>query len=265
MSKGFYLDFLAKTGNAFIHTKGETATELLLKQLNCGAGQNILEFGCGTGATLVKLAVRNPQSNIFATDISVKMIDQAKARLKFCGCTNSVNINLCKSSKLSYADNSFDKIYMESVLAIQEHPSESIKEIYRVLKPGGSLLINETMWRPTTPIVEIKKINNFCREHFGIIQSSDEYPYLENWLDLFSGNGLKLHFKIDLDNVTRNVSYQNKIEILSHVFSFKEKVKSLLSPGVYRERKKYQSSISMLNYSQPYLTSYILEFNTIKT
>lgn len=55
--------------------------------------------------------------------------------------TTSCNFLACKSEFLPFAKNSFDWVHMRSVLDHFQDPYFAIKEAYRVLKPGGTLLI----------------------------------------------------------------------------------------------------------------------------
>jgi len=89
----------------------------------------ILEIGCSTGNFLAI----NPKK-IEGIDIDKKAIDVCKKR--------KLNAKYMDSSKkLKFKDNSFNGIYMADVISAFTDPLFVMKEIKRVLKPGGKLII----------------------------------------------------------------------------------------------------------------------------
>lgn len=98
---------------------------------NICSGGKILEIGVGTGLTLEKY---NPVNKIYAIDISLKMLKEAK-RLP--------HINLIKmnSENLAFADNSFDCITAFYVASVVNNPVKMMKELSRVCKSGGTIII----------------------------------------------------------------------------------------------------------------------------
>jgi ubiquinone/menaquinone biosynthesis C-methylase UbiE len=198
------LEYLGSTHAAFLHARGEVATGLLLSGINCQPGESVLEIGVGTGATLVKLAAGQPEIRIAGTDASRQMLQKATGRLAFCGLGNRIELVLMDHPDLlPFGDKSFDKVYAESVLAIQEGESlpALLLEIRRVLKPGGKLGLNETVWLPDVSGQEIEKVNAICKERFGIIQSNEKYPYPEDWKQLLLASGFKTVVMQDLSSV----------------------------------------------------------------
>ncbi len=153
----------------FLHAKGKSATNLLIRHLDCQPGENILEIGFGTGATLAILAKEYKQTKFFGAEYSNEMFDKAVSRFKFCGLLDKISVTkIERANTLPFEDNSFDKIYIESVLAIQIDDSLPImlQEIKRVLKPGGLIVMNETVWLDTVPLSRIIDFNQRCLTRF---------------------------------------------------------------------------------------------------
>jgi phosphatidylethanolamine/phosphatidyl-N-methylethanolamine N-methyltransferase len=102
------------------------------------AGHHILEVGVGTGKNV---AYYPKDARITAIDFSPKMLEQAtqaKAR------NNAhVELALMDVQSLSYADNSFDNIIATFVFCSVPLPNKGLKELYRVCKPGGRVLLLE--------------------------------------------------------------------------------------------------------------------------
>lgn len=97
---------------------------------------NAVEFGCGTGyftRTIAKSA-----EHVTATDLSPKMIEVAKARLKD---LPNVTFQVENSEKASFPSDTFDAALMANMLHTIDDPLKALKECYRVLKKGGTLQI----------------------------------------------------------------------------------------------------------------------------
>jgi SAM-dependent methyltransferase len=101
--------------------------------------KRILDAGCGTGAILQRLG--NPERNLG--------VDLAPEAISFCrerGLNNVQQGNVCA---LPFDDGSFDAVISSSVLYHQwvSDIDLAIREIYRVLRPGGLVVINVPAFR----------------------------------------------------------------------------------------------------------------------
>lgn len=95
--------------------------------------ERVLEVGAGSGVHLD--FVRHSFSEYWMTDFSQQMLDQAAARVKDSRIKTSVE----DATKLSFDDNSFDRVIACHVLEHLYRPHEVLREWDRVLKPGGTL------------------------------------------------------------------------------------------------------------------------------
>ncbi|MDY6978364.1 MAG: malonyl-ACP O-methyltransferase BioC [Pseudomonadota bacterium] len=105
--------------------------------------QRLLDVGCGTGYTLPALARRYPGSEIWALDVSVNMLDQARARPSLWQKMRSrFRYVAGDAEQLPLADASVDMIF--SSLAIQwcVDLDQTFAEMRRVLKPDGLLMFS---------------------------------------------------------------------------------------------------------------------------
>lgn len=114
----------------------------LRTQLGSAEDLKVLDIGCGNGAFLAKLAPR--LQSAVGIDISEKMLEQARKR-------NRQNAHLSFQQvlepKLPFEDNSFDRVI--SVLSFRYLDWDPIvKEILRVLKPGGEFLVVDMVAAP---------------------------------------------------------------------------------------------------------------------
>jgi len=101
-------------------------------------GPHILEVGVGTGKNF---AFYPRGAWITAIDFSPKMLAQAQRKLD--RMQPDVNLALMDVESIDYADNSFDTVIASFVFCSVPHPRKGLKELYRVLKPGGQLLLLE--------------------------------------------------------------------------------------------------------------------------
>ena len=101
-------------------------------------GHHILEVGVGTGKNFDYYPAG---ARITAIDFSQKMLEQAthkKVRKSI-----SVDLNLMDVQSLCYADNSFDTVIGSFVFCSVPLPRKGLKELCRVCKPGGQVLLLE--------------------------------------------------------------------------------------------------------------------------
>src|SRR5437016_10657165 len=96
--------------------------------------KNVLDVGCGTGAILKQLG--NPEKNVG--------IDLAPEAITFCRERGLNNVRQGDICALPFADASFDAVICSSVVYHQwvSDVQGAIREMHRVLRPGGVLLIN---------------------------------------------------------------------------------------------------------------------------
>ncbi|MBZ9572426.1 class I SAM-dependent methyltransferase [Patescibacteria group bacterium] len=103
-------------------------------------GKIVLEAGCGDGFFIPNLLKKNPKK-IIGIDISKWLLDYAKKRIK----SKKVEFHqIDLTKKLNFKNNFFDIIVSYNVLQEIKDISTSIKEMARVLKKGGRLIISIT-------------------------------------------------------------------------------------------------------------------------
>ncbi|WP_026733954.1 class I SAM-dependent methyltransferase [Fischerella sp. PCC 9605] len=98
----------------------------------------VLDIGCGTGEFERLLLTENPQQMITGVDISEEMLLVAKQK---CRAYPNVSFLTASASALPFANNSFDVIVSASTFHYFDDPETSLKEMRRVLKPDGKVVI----------------------------------------------------------------------------------------------------------------------------
>lgn len=237
------LDFFAQTHTPYLHARGKQGTAVLLAALNPVRGERILELGFGTGQTLADIAGRWPGVELFGVEKSQIMLDVAQRRLRFCGLKN-VNL-VVYNERLPFPDNFFDGIYGESVLAIV--PEDALPglflDLFRVLKPGGRLCCNESLWRPETTAETIQTINLQCLDVFGIVQASARYPYPAQWRALGASAGFQCRQIQSLENLPVSTKLPfNRTRLLSALFSRLGWLKRRLLPKLRQANRQWRKN-----------------------
>lgn len=131
------------------HLGGVKATRRLVDLCGIVPGQFVLDIGCGTGYTACLLA-KEYGANVVAADISPKVLEWARKRIAKEGVGAAVKTTEANAEDLSFLDDSFDCVIAESVL-IHCDPERTLPELFRVLKPGGTLGANETTFLKPPP------------------------------------------------------------------------------------------------------------------
>jgi phosphatidylethanolamine/phosphatidyl-N-methylethanolamine N-methyltransferase len=102
------------------------------------ANKKVLEVGIGTGLTLPHY----PKScHIVGIDISAKMIERARERVKKMGNGLKIDLEVMDACQMDFADNTFDAILSPYVITTVQDPEKFCREIIRVCKPGGQIII----------------------------------------------------------------------------------------------------------------------------
>ncbi|MDE7131352.1 MAG: class I SAM-dependent methyltransferase [Lachnospiraceae bacterium] len=96
----------------------------------------VLECACGTGAISKYIAPRCRQ--LIATDFSEGMLTQTA---KKCRKYSNIKLRRADMTHLKCRDNRFDKVVAGNVIHLLEEPYAAIKELERVCKPGGKIII----------------------------------------------------------------------------------------------------------------------------
>ncbi len=110
-------------------------------QFDIARFQTILDVGSGSGQILKHILRHTTKdTTIVACDLSPQMLRRACERLQ----TERVDFVAADMTHLPFADNSFDCITCGWVIEHLPEPSPGLKEMARVLKPGGSLLLMAT-------------------------------------------------------------------------------------------------------------------------
>lgn len=128
---GIYSPLYDIAGRLFIYQRKKS-----LQLLNAPYDADILIVGAGTGLDLEWM---QDYTAITAIDITPLMVHRIKNRAQ--KLNMNVRTQVMDGQKLFFDDNSFDAVILHLVLAVIPDPDACIKEVERVLKPGGEAVI----------------------------------------------------------------------------------------------------------------------------
>lgn len=96
---------------------------------------NCLDVGCASGYMISQIAEIFPNAKYFGIDVYTKAIDYAKKTYP------GVNFKVAVADKLPFENNNFDLILFYETIEHVENPQECLREIKRVLKENGTLIL----------------------------------------------------------------------------------------------------------------------------
>jgi SAM-dependent methyltransferase len=198
-----YLSHLAGLGATNLHPHGLAGTAQLIGRLDIQPGQQVLEIGCGTGETLVRVALTG---SVRATGVDVlpEMLRVARTRLRWTGLQDRAQTAEVRvGAALPFTANSFDRIFTESVLGFQDAASAEVllAEIFRVLVPGGRYVANEAVWKPAVPDDLIASVYSSCQADFGLCHASAQNWPAQKWCNVMEAAGFAVLSAETLDGL----------------------------------------------------------------
>jgi ubiquinone/menaquinone biosynthesis C-methylase UbiE len=148
------------------------AQEKLLEMAALQPGRRVLDLACGTGLVSIPAAVAvGPQGSVVATDISQKMVDRTAQEATRQGLAN-ISCERMGAEELKLTDNLFDVALQSLGLMYVPEPVVSLREMLRVLKPGGSAVAavwgarKNCGWADIFPIVDSRVESEVCPMFF---------------------------------------------------------------------------------------------------
>ncbi|CAM4364921.1 alpha/beta fold hydrolase [Paenibacillus tarimensis] len=117
--------------------------DFLLPHLN--ENMSVLDCGCGSGGMTAELAQRVSPGRVVGIDVSPKQLKLAN-ELKESKGLHNLEFLEANIYELPFEDASFDAVWMNTLLMHLQKPVEALKEIYRVLRPGGVIGVSDADW-----------------------------------------------------------------------------------------------------------------------
>jgi ubiquinone/menaquinone biosynthesis C-methylase UbiE len=116
--------------------------ELAMQQFVWRPGSRLLDVGCGTGYATLYAAALLPQGKACGIDISQSMLDRAAAKIPL-EAKERVEFRQAGAENIPYPSGEFDYVLCTNSFHHYDQPMRALREMHRVLRPGGSLVIFE--------------------------------------------------------------------------------------------------------------------------
>jgi demethylmenaquinone methyltransferase / 2-methoxy-6-polyprenyl-1,4-benzoquinol methylase len=181
----FRYDFLNRflSGGLDLHWRKRS-----IKELRSQNPQTILDVATGTADMPILISKSLKPEKIIGIDISEKMLEQGRKKIKKLGLEDRVQLFVADAESMDFPDDAFDAVTVAFGVRNFEHLERGLKEMHRVLKPGGKLIILEFS-KCRRPLFKpfFRVYLGFLAPRIGkwISQNKEAYQYLNDSVEAF--------------------------------------------------------------------------------
>jgi ubiquinone/menaquinone biosynthesis C-methylase UbiE len=133
-----HFGYYGKKNYWYIPHAAEAMIDHLAEYADIKLGNKVLDAGCGEGRASLRIAEEYGAS-VTGIDLVPRSIKVAKSRAK--KTKARLRYELADYNKLPYADGTFDVVFTLETFTHSPDPEKTLKEFWRVLKPGGRIVI----------------------------------------------------------------------------------------------------------------------------
>jgi len=219
--------------------------------------KRILDAGCGVGGTSIYLATKYPKSSFTGLSVTPGQIVRAKQFSKQRHVKNT-QFFLRSYLKSEFPDESFDGVFALESIGYSGDVKGFVDEMYRVLKPGGRLVVVDGLRtdNPMSPLMK-KFYDDLCLGR-GFL----DVPVLSEYVRLLKKKGFRT---IEVNDISKNVSRsQLRSFVIGIPYYVYTGTKKIVMVGRYNPQKDF------VNYSMGTAVrcslmgfSHIIDFYTV--
>ena len=141
-------------------------------------GMKILDIGCGPGFFTILMSGEGHET--MGIDASSKMIEEAKKNAKQESANAVFKVMDCHH--IEFPDNTFDLIISRNVVWTLLEPEKAYREWYRILKPGGKMLIFDAAYNRDFHDPKLMEEKKRRKKNLGLIQKNQSiFVEIKNW------------------------------------------------------------------------------------
>ncbi len=191
-----------------------------VKHTGLKPGDTVLDVACGTGdLSMLAAAQVSPGGRVIGVDISEKMLEVGRRRIAQTPYKDMITMQLGNAMSLEFADDTFDGVTMGWAMRNVTSIPDTLKEIHRVLKPGGRFVCLEAA----------KPYSGFLR--MGFMLYFKTFLPLIDWLVVKAGRQAKVRPYTYLSRSLDNYPMPHELEQLFREAGFRQTDYKLLMMG----------------------------------
>jgi ubiquinone/menaquinone biosynthesis C-methylase UbiE len=127
-----------------------------------GPGVEVLDVACGTGVAL-EYFVREHEVHGTGVETDPRLVSRVREHFKELGLASDVTLQEASPANLPFRGETFDVALGEVGLAASAEPAEAIRELVRVVRPGGWVVLVQLVWK--TAVDELRQ--GILTDHLG--------------------------------------------------------------------------------------------------
>ena len=138
-----HIYFLEKLwGDGYMSPGGATEVQKIFGEVNT-RNARVLDIGCGSGGITISIINEFNAKKVIGIDVEDDVCSAAKTRVKQAGLEKQIEIRKVDPGPLPFRDLTFDIVFSKDSLVHISDKEKLLKEIFRVLKPGGSFIASD--------------------------------------------------------------------------------------------------------------------------
>ena len=176
---------------ATIEEAMDRLTDVFVERLQVDPSSHVLDLGCGVGGPGLRLAVRTG-ARVTGISVSAEQIRTANGLAAETGLAARVAFEHADAMDLPFQDQAFDAVMaLESICHVPDR-DRVFREISRVLRPGGRVVLTDIFERHPRKEVRHPGIDKFCRDLMCTTADIDDY------VPMLHRAGLRLRRIVDI-------------------------------------------------------------------
>jgi len=143
MHVGYWHD---ENDDASMEEATQRLTDMVIDKVNPEPGQRLLDVGCGNGTPAVRM-VQTRDVTVTSIDIGAYQLQLTNALVSSSGLSDKITVQYGNVDEMTFPDSSFDHAWSSECLIHVPNWTESLRNIARVLRPGGRLVVTDCVER----------------------------------------------------------------------------------------------------------------------
>lgn len=127
-----------------------------MKEIGEGEKERLLDVACGTGDFAIA-AARAGVRQVTGIDISANMVEIGRKKVKELGLESGIDLQIGDSEQIDFPDGTFNAVTVAFGVRNFEHLEQGLREMCRVLRPGGKAVILEFSMPEHFPMKQLYK------------------------------------------------------------------------------------------------------------